>query len=45
METEHFIDLEKRKPIVYKRCYVAFLDILGFKDLVYSSKISIIENF
>ena len=45
METEHFIDLEKRKPIVYKRCYVAFLDILGFKDLVNSSEKSTIENY
>ncbi len=45
MENEHFIDLENRKPIEYKQCYVAFLDILGFKDLVFSSKKSTIENY
>ena len=45
METEHFIDIEERKSIVYRRCYVAFLDILGFKDLVFSGKKSTIENY
>ncbi len=38
METTHFIDLEKTKRIEYRQSYVAFLDILGFKDLVYNGK-------
>ncbi len=45
METNVGIELEKIKPIEYKLCYVAFLDILGFKDLVFNDEKSTIENY
>ena len=30
------IDLKAKKTIVYEKSYVAFLDVLGFKNLVFS---------
>jgi hypothetical protein len=38
MPSTNTIDLEAREPIVYKNSYVAFLDILGFKELVFSKE-------
>jgi hypothetical protein len=32
------IDLKAKETIIYKKSYVAFLDVLGFKNLVFSKK-------
>ncbi len=42
------IDLEATHSISYKKSYVAFLDVLGFKNLIYSKKqtdIKKVENY
>ena len=38
IEEQNIIDIHATQPIHYTKSYVAFLDVLGFKNLIYSNK-------
>lgn len=40
-----FIDPGASQKIIYQKYYIAFLDVLGFKELVYSENKNKIENY